>query len=236
MKWWVTERSPTDFPPVDSFVFLDSGAFSAHTQGIAIDIQSYCDFIKRYEDAVTVYAALDVIGNVPETNKNVEIMESQGLYPLPTFHRGSRWSELQRLCERYDYFALGGVASENAGRKILQNWLDGCFSIIGKHWPKRIHGFGIQSQWALERYPFFSTDSTNSIIGGGLGRVSQFVDGKLTTVHWTQYSRTHIDASVIDTETEGSAYMQRIFKNCEALVALEKHLTDLWTHKGVVWS
>ena len=42
-------------------VFLDSGAFSAWTRGMEIDIQKYIEFIKQNQDIITVYANLDVI-------------------------------------------------------------------------------------------------------------------------------------------------------------------------------
>ena len=46
-------------------LFLDSGAFSAFTQKVTIDIQEYIAFIKEHEDIIDVYANLDVIG-MPE--------------------------------------------------------------------------------------------------------------------------------------------------------------------------
>ena len=236
MKWWVTERSTHKPLPESCDVFLDCGAFSAHAQGLHIDVHEYSEFIKRHQVSIDRYAALDVIGNMHETKTNTEIMENEyGLSPMPTFHRGSKWTELKRLCEQYHAFALGGIASEHVGQRVLRKWLDGCFAIIQKAWPKRVHGFGIASQWALERYPFFSTDSTNVIIGGGLGRVMRWNKGKLGTSHWTQDSRDNLERSVMDTQLNGSAYVQRIRSNCEAQVLFEKYITDVWMNRGVKW-
>ena len=69
-------------------LFLDSGAFSAMTQGVKIDIYEYIDFIKEHEDVLEVYANLDVIGSAEGTWKNQMIMEEAGLKPLPVFHYG----------------------------------------------------------------------------------------------------------------------------------------------------
>ena len=55
-------------------LFLDSGAFSAETQGAKIDIQEYIDFIKEHQDVIEVYANLDVIGDPVSTWKNQKII------------------------------------------------------------------------------------------------------------------------------------------------------------------
>ena len=77
-------------------VFLDSGAFSAWTRGVEIDIQKYIEFIKQNQDVITVYANLDVISpgrfsmgtkeSAELTLRNQKIMEQAGLSPLPVFH------------------------------------------------------------------------------------------------------------------------------------------------------
>jgi len=44
-------------------IFLDSGAFSAKTQGVTINIQDYIAFVKRNQHRLTTYSVLDVIGS-----------------------------------------------------------------------------------------------------------------------------------------------------------------------------
>src|ERR1044071_8207553 len=56
-------------------VFMDSGAFSAETKGVPIDIDEYCKFI--IDTKVRVYAGLDVIGDAKKTMKNVKYMEEK---------------------------------------------------------------------------------------------------------------------------------------------------------------
>jgi len=106
-----------------------------------------------------VYACLDVIGDWEATKKNQEYMESQGLNPLPTFHYGSPLEELERLVEKYDYIALGGLVPLSLQKNKLRWWLDKCFLIIKNRC--RVHGFGVNALWAWERYPFYSVDGTS---------------------------------------------------------------------------
>jgi len=128
-SFWTSTRAPAPF-------FLDSGAFAASTQGTQIDLDAYCAFIEAHE-AARPYASLDVIGEWRASAKNHDVMRARGLDPVPTFHMGSPAHELRRLLKEVDYLALGGVVG--ASRKLMQPWLDGCFSIIRAHWPKRIH-------------------------------------------------------------------------------------------------
>ncbi len=155
-------------------IFLDSGAFSAFSQGVNIDIQEYIKFIKKYEQHLEVYAVLDVIGDPVGTYRNQMIMEKAGLNPLPCFHYGEDPTWLKRYLARgYEYIALGGmVPIPNAD---LYPWLDTMFSkyltdsngmpII------KVHGFGMTSFDLMLRYPWYSVDSTSWIITGRTGGV-----------------------------------------------------------------
>ena len=125
-------------------IFLDSGAFSVFTGKKKIDINDYANFIKENRGKIEVYANLDVIGNHEDTQKNQAYLEGLGLYPLYTFHFGSPLEILREAVKKYDYIALGGLVPHSKQRKILQNWLDRCFSVIKKDC--KVHGFGLMSQ------------------------------------------------------------------------------------------
>ena len=51
-------------------LFLDSGAYSAWSKGVTIDIDEYISFIKKNIKYITVYANLDVIGDPEATYRN----------------------------------------------------------------------------------------------------------------------------------------------------------------------
>ena len=163
-------------------LFLDSGAFSAFSQNITIDIYEYIDFIKEHMEYIEVYANLDVIGDAKGTLKNQRIMEAAGLKPLPCFHRGEDFKYLQYYLDRHDYIALGGVA-QTKNPNLLMRWLDRCFSMIcdDKGMPKvKVHGFAITSLKLMMRYPWYSVDSTSWVVGSRMGTifVPRFRGGK----------------------------------------------------------
>ncbi|MFW6326751.1 MAG: hypothetical protein ACOC2F_00405 [Bacteroidota bacterium] len=163
-------------------LFLDSGAFSAKTQGVEIDIQEYIQFIKRHEKAIDVYANLDVIGSAEKTWENQMIMEKEGLHPLPVFHLGAPRSFLERYIDRYDYIALGGMVGIKNSQLI--QWLDPLWrDLLTKPngIPKvKVHGFGLTSLRLMLRYPWYSVDSTSWVVTGRLGGIymPRFADGK----------------------------------------------------------
>lgn len=155
-------------------LFLDSGAFSAWTRGAKIDIQEYIAFIKKYQDSISLYANLDVIGNPEASWENQKIMESAGLKPLPCYHYGEDKKWLIKYLDHYDYIALGGMVRTTSSKKLVL-WLDEAFSkfICDKDGlPKvKTHGFGLTSFNLMLRYPWYSVDSTSWVVTGRLGSV-----------------------------------------------------------------
>ena len=163
-------------------LFLDSGAFSAWTQKIEINIHEYIEFIKKHRNFITVYANLDVIGiggkqpnklTAEATLENQKIMEAAGLDPLPCFHFGEPYEYLEYYIKHYDYIALG--VAGNSGRKLIP-WFDICFSnyICDKQTglPKvKVHGFAVTSLPLMLRYPWYSVDSTSWVITGRMGGI-----------------------------------------------------------------
>lgn len=145
-------------------VFLDSGAFSAFTQGTVINIQEYADYVKKYDKYLTTYANLDVIGNAEKTLKNQEYLEKQGLKPLPAYHLGENFDVYKRMLENYDYIGLGGVAPKNISFKLKKSWLYQCFNV--KPSRTKIHGFGITRMNLLKNLDFYSVDSTSWLVYG----------------------------------------------------------------------
>lgn len=243
-EFWVQQATP----PSGARVFLDSGAFSAYTRKATIDLGRYCDYIKQHSAALDCYAALDVIGDWRATAKNVAEMCSRGLQPLPTFHRGSPWEELDRIAAEHPYIALGGMVGGQGKRgSVLEDdlspHLDHCFRVLEKRWPVKVHAFGVIAQWVLERYPFFSADSATAIMGAGMGRVIRFRDGQLRSGAWTDDVARTWDGAVADgvgrASKDGgskSAHAGRRRRNVEALLAYERYLTRLWTARGISWA
>lgn len=148
-------------------VFIDSGAFSAENSGHPVNIDEYCKFL--LDTKAVTYAGLDVIGDAKKTYENNKFMEDQyGLNPIPTFHMGGNIEDLAKIAGgQYSYIALGGlVFSSN-----VVNHCDAVWRWIMANNPKlRVHGFGITNLELMERYPWFSVDSSSFKSGKRYGR------------------------------------------------------------------
>lgn len=160
-------------------IFLDSGAFSAYTLGAKIDLPTYVDYIKRnmdifrVEDGVLMVAVLDGIGDPLETYRNQLTMEALGVKPMPCFHAGEDERYLEWYIQNYDYISLGGMVGSST--KQLMLWLDRVWDkylVDGAGKPRlKVHGFGITSIPIMERYPWWSCDSSSWIQAGSFGSI-----------------------------------------------------------------
>lgn len=211
--------------------FLDSGAFTAFTMKKSIDIDKYIDFIKKNKKVLFVYAGLDVIEDWKATKKNMEYMEKAGLKPLPTFHTGSPFEELERMCKKYDYIALGGLVGGE--RQVLEKWLDKCWSVIKKHFPIRVHGFGLTAYWALDRYPFYSVDSTSWLTAGKFRRFSKFTNMKMNNLYSLQRQRKKDNTLRLDLQKK--TYKDIGVMQIKEYKKMETFITRVWEARGVVW-
>lgn len=227
-------------------VFLDSGAFSAKNKGTVIDLQDYCRFVRAHLGLLAEYAALDVIGDPAGTLANWDKMREAGLDPLATYHYGSPVDRLAVLLERKPRaMAVGGMVLGRWRQGVLEArdarkaWLDATFRGLRAAWPVPVHLFGTLTQWILERYPFYSADSTSALIGAAFGNVNEFRGGKYLmdreACNWRQRRMQTPEPCGADGSGAPDAHGTRLAANMSALVKYERYLTDMWAARGVMW-
>ncbi len=134
--------------------FLDSGAFSEMTRGLAIELDEYIAFCQQHGRYYDVIANLDDIrGNVARSQSNHRKMVDAGIQAIPVFHQGEEWSVLDETIaaapERY--IGIGFQRPINGAER----WLDEVFSRVPSD--VRVHGFAMTS---FLQYPFYSVDSS----------------------------------------------------------------------------
>lgn len=168
-------------------VFLDSGAFSAHTLGVSIDLLEYCDYIKknadiiRMEDGDLMASVLDGVGDPLKTYQNQIAMEENGVRPLPCFHYGEDERYLEYYIANYSYITIGGMVGKSS--KDLNNWLDRIWSrymLDGSGTPKtKVHAFGVTSVSLMEQYPWHSCDSSTWVQARSFGDIFDHEFGRI---------------------------------------------------------
>ena len=110
------QKSISDFLQlVDNFI-LDSGAFSFFSCKQKVDfdeyITQYINFINEHD--IKLFFELDIdriIGydRVKEIRRRLE--KETGKCPIPVWHRHLGKEEFLRMCDEYNYVAIGGIVS-----------------------------------------------------------------------------------------------------------------------------
>ena len=189
-------------------VFLDSGAFSAFTKGVEINIREYCDYIKRNEDIIEVASVLDGIGNAQQTYEHQCFMESLGVKPLPCFHYGEDERYLEYYLANYDYITLGGMVPISTPQ--LHIWLDRLWDKYltdGSGRPRiKIHGFGLTAIPLMEKYPWYSVDSSSWVQMASNG-----------AIYLPEYGIIPISQSSPQAKNEGQHFLTRPIIEQEAI-------------------
>lgn len=167
-------------------IFVDSGGFSAFTQGVHVDLSDYVRWIRRWKNVIHHYANLDVIGNPRESLRNQLRMEQAGLRPIPVVHARSPVEEIRRYKARgYTRQCLGGlvphmreianaVGSEEGEESsdVLQ-WIQDAHEVAREE-GVILHGFGATSWPVVLRFPWKTVDSSSWSSGFRFGTVNGF--------------------------------------------------------------
>ncbi len=229
-------------------VFLDSGAFSAHSLGVSIDIDAYCTYIQRngdilrVEDGEVMASVLDGIGDPLKTYQNQCYMERKNAKPLPCFHFGEDPRYLAHYVANYRYITIGGLVGKAAYDQ--QVWLDRMWEgwmLDGSGRPKlKVHAFGMTSPNLMKRYPWYSVDSSSWIQAAAFGSIftseygplavsqdspAKHTDGRhLTTL--TEVEREYVEAMLarkgFNLERLSTVYESRACYNTLGYMELNK--------------
>lgn len=164
----------------DDRLFIDSGAFSVAHAGKTVDIDDYINYINSNPN-IPIFVELDVIP-FPVLNaqtskqcaedswKNYLYMKEHvttDCYLLPLYHFGEPWSALERILNTEidgklpEYIGIGG--RHGVAKSLQESYFDEVFSIIqsSKNPNVKIHAFGMTMLDTLEKFPFYSADSTS---------------------------------------------------------------------------
>lgn len=154
-------------------VFLDSGAFSAFSLGVEVDIEAYADFVRENKDIIKMASVLDAIGDPVGTFNNQKTLERLGAEVLPCFHYGEPWDLCDYYARNYEYMTVGGMVPIPNNK--LEYWLDELWSKVltdkDGFARTKVHGFGLTSRKLMDKYPWFSVDSSSWVQAAANGSI-----------------------------------------------------------------
>jgi len=175
-------------------LFIDSGAYSAHTKGKSIDVDEYIQFVNDNEGMFSVIAQVDKIPGEwrkPKTHEQLiqapeeswqnylymreRVKDKDALTPI--FHQGEDFKHLHRMLETtFDgrHIPYIGISPANdVGKPDKCKWFETVFSAIRKSSNPNVktHCFGLTSFTVLEQYPFYSADATTWLMAAIYGAI-----------------------------------------------------------------
>ena len=179
-----------------SKLFLDSGAYSAHTKGKVINVDDYIARINELDWRLEIYAQLDTIPGEygkPKTLQQLkeapELSWENYLYMkervatrdklIPVFHQGEDFKHLHRMLEYLheedgEHIKYIGISPANdVVTPYKDRWFAQVFNIIKNSSNPNVktHAFGMTSKTMLEKYPFTSADSTTWLMHARFGNL-----------------------------------------------------------------
>lgn len=185
-------------------LFIDSGAFTAHTKGVDIPVDDYIDFVNSIDEQVHIFAQMDKIAGI--RGQEVTIQQQLDaprqswenyLYMkdrvksrdklLPVFHQGEDFKWLENMLEykhedgtHIKY--IGISPNKSLSSKTWKTWLEKVFKTINESSNPKVctHAFGIGALGVLEQFPFTSADSTTWLKLSSFGSIT--VKGKTVCV------------------------------------------------------
>src|ERR1039458_10077668 len=155
-------------------LILDSGAFSAFTQGVPINLDKYAKFILDNQKHLYYPVNLDVInpGNgelaAEMGYKNFLTLKSKGIESMPVYHQYETLKWLDLMLEESEGYI--GLSSSMTSNTEAVNWYNILFNYLTdtKGYPiAKFHAFGDSTQVSTLNYPWFSIDSATWAQGGG---------------------------------------------------------------------
>ena len=157
-------------------LLIDSGAYTAYTQNIKIDLVEYMEFITMLEKTGIKfkYFTLDSIGNPARTMKLYTKMLAKGYKPIPIFQRGAQPKHIEYYYASSDLVALGGIAlnvNNTAGyvKYIMNNFVK----------DRKIHWLGWSLKDFILHYRPHSFDTSSASVGNRFGSIMYLKNNQL---------------------------------------------------------
>ncbi len=174
---WLFEL-PTFHP--DNFL-LDSGAYTfiAQKKAAKVDWKGY---VEKYAELIVnrgikYFFELDIdkLVGLDEVERLRELLERlTGKKSIPVFHRSRGQQYWLDMIQIYDYVAIGGIVTKEikAREHKYLRW----FLQTAREKKTKVHGLGYTNSKGLEKYPFYSVDSTSWL--GSIWAILYQFDGK----------------------------------------------------------
>lgn len=188
-------RNFFDFNRLESFVYLsefekgilsnydnfllDSGAFTYlnKNKNKKVDwgnyVKTYGEFIKTKNIKSFFELDIDPIVGLKEVERLRDVLENTAERKcIPVWHKSRGLEYWKKMVKEYDYVAIGGIVTQEIKRTQYDIFLP--LLKIAKENNCKVHGLGFTNLKGMEKYKFYSVDSTSWLSGNKFGSVYLF--------------------------------------------------------------
>ena len=180
---WVNERKVIEDRCRSGYsTFVDSGAFSAATRGLQINVDEYIEWLNQWHSNVERYCCWDTIPtdevspdvSAEKTWNNYLYMKERLTDPsklVYCYHYGEDVKYLKQALESgIDFVALGGIAKK--GRAARHEFFTKLEPIFKEYPHVHVHAFGMTAIDILDKYTYIdSSDSSSWLYPPKFGRI-----------------------------------------------------------------
>ena len=197
---------------------LDSGGYTARVKGVEIGVETFAAYCNQH--GAKLAFNLDT-NDIDETLRNQKFLETHApkTYFIPIYHLSDYCERRELLHDflRYPFIAVGGVAGVGGNKQIKEAF----YKYVFRHTRDRVkvHGLGITDGKSLERYPWYSVDSSSWLSFARYGNSKNFTDKKM--MQYTSRTKHYHELAAMEVQH----YLR-----------MQKFITDLWKKRGVVWN
>lgn len=165
---------------------LDSGAFTyMNKKNVNVDwdeyIFNYSEFIKSNNIDLFFELDIDSIVGLKEVERlRAKLERLTNKKSIPVWHKSRGLDYWKKMVKEYEYVAIGGIVT-----KEIKPREHGVFTHLLKIAKKnncKVHGLGFTNLRKLNKYKFYSVDSTSWLSGSRFGNVYFFLDKTLKQV------------------------------------------------------
>lgn len=187
-----TIKYKREHPEYTARIMVDSGAYTAYTKGVEIDVDDYIDFLNEWGDDIECFVGVDT---VPDP-RNVDYTYAQKTWDnylymydklrpeirhklIVVFHYGEDFKWLKNMLEyrhpdgsKLEYIGLA-ISTEDTA-KLRVGWARQCRKIINEssNPDVKTHAFGVGVKSVLDHINVTSTDATSWVKRAAYGMIS----------------------------------------------------------------
>ncbi len=222
-------------------IYIDSGVFSARKRGIDIPYKELGEFYQRNSIFCDHVFNMDE-GSHKQQLSNCKALKLMGVPVIGIYHMDMPLDYLLQFYEINPYISVSFFKCGGPGGKQATQQLDRIFNFLLKHFSIdkfiKVHALGTEAFSILNKYPFFSADSTGAKSAYAYGFNTINHPKSRQPIQVKKNDKSLIQNGFLAIKGHGRQSKDTLIRTIEAYksrVIYNKHLSEIWQRRGIRW-